>query len=333
MCAAILSVLLSTAADGPLAYLPPGAQILAGVNVERVLQSEIGQRFLSQFKAANPSFGQLGAAGFDPSRELKEIVVAANAATIQQRGLAILYGNFSRARCEQTGRARNAVSRTVQGVKVFTMDRNKDIALACPDDSLIFAGTTALVAAAIARRGSPDPALLEQARQLRAAHDIWVLADGAGLSQFSNGLPDRRQGDMAAQMMRNLRRISGGISLGDNIVLGIDLLAASAADATALAGALQMMSGIAAQQQQRSAVGGFLSALKLRAEGDTVRISMSVPQEEVVRAVQSAVSQVADQMKASVGLPAAPARPVSSEIKVYSSDGDMGVVTLPGPKK
>src|SRR5579863_6843189 len=69
------------AADPALLNLVmPDAKIFAGVNVERILASPIGKEIDSKIREGAPQFQEiLKQTGFDPRRDLKEILIAATA--------------------------------------------------------------------------------------------------------------------------------------------------------------------------------------------------------------------------------------------------------------
>ena len=76
-------VLPAKAADPQLVGLVmPDAQVLAGVNVEQAKVTPFGQYVLSQIRTSDPQFQELIAlTGFDPTRDVREVLVASNGGT------------------------------------------------------------------------------------------------------------------------------------------------------------------------------------------------------------------------------------------------------------
>src|SRR5438105_14844610 len=70
---------MACAADPALLNLVmPEARVLFGVNVARIVQSPIGKSMGSQLQRMNPEVQRiLSQTGFDPARDLEEILIAA----------------------------------------------------------------------------------------------------------------------------------------------------------------------------------------------------------------------------------------------------------------
>ena len=96
--AALLTALSGTlpAVDSQLLNLVmPDAKVLAGVNVAQAKGSPFGQYVLSQISAGNDGLAQMASVtGFDPSRDVNELLLASNGATGTHSGLATATGTF-----------------------------------------------------------------------------------------------------------------------------------------------------------------------------------------------------------------------------------------------
>src|SRR5579864_8433546 len=94
----ICAIGISSAADAQLlGLMMPDAKTLAGVNITQVLGSPLGQFLLAQAPLDDPNYQQfLQAAGFDPTRDISQIVAASSATPPQQQtGLVAIRGNFN----------------------------------------------------------------------------------------------------------------------------------------------------------------------------------------------------------------------------------------------
>ena len=87
---------IACAADPTLLNLVmPGARVFAGVNVERILASPIGKEIDSKIREAAPQFQEiLNQTGFDPRRDLKEILIVATAQGQNGPSLLLVRGSF-----------------------------------------------------------------------------------------------------------------------------------------------------------------------------------------------------------------------------------------------
>src|SRR5215831_10755875 len=103
MKAQLLSATLFTAFSGVLSaadpqllnLVMPDAKVLAGVNVEQAKGTQFGQYVLNQLQTTDADMQKLIAAtGFDPRRDVREVLVASDGAPQSKKGLALARGNF-----------------------------------------------------------------------------------------------------------------------------------------------------------------------------------------------------------------------------------------------
>ena len=101
----LLSLVLSASAifaadPALLSLVMPEARMVAGVDVERARDSFLGKKLMEQFNSKDREFGKFVAlTGFDPRRDLKEIIVATpNADTKNPPALVVLRGAFDMGR-------------------------------------------------------------------------------------------------------------------------------------------------------------------------------------------------------------------------------------------
>src|SRR2546426_4788 len=83
---------IASAADPQLLKLiMPEAKVVSGIDVDRVKGTPFGQFFLSQLPAADSGFNDFVAAtGFDPRRDIHEIVMASPADPQTRSGLLVV---------------------------------------------------------------------------------------------------------------------------------------------------------------------------------------------------------------------------------------------------
>src|SRR5689334_17576659 len=119
----ICAVLPARAADPQLLNLVmPDAKVLAGVNVDQAKTSAFGQYLIGQFNAqTDPKLQELIAAtGFDPTRDVHEILVATSGGTTQHTGLFLARGSFDPSRIAAFAASKGEVASEVyKGVTIL----------------------------------------------------------------------------------------------------------------------------------------------------------------------------------------------------------------------
>src|SRR3954465_15240393 len=82
-------------APQPLNRVMPDAKVLAGVNVDQAKTSPFGQYVLTQMHLQDAHLQEVTTlTGFDPTRDVHELLLATNGGTNTQSGLILARGNF-----------------------------------------------------------------------------------------------------------------------------------------------------------------------------------------------------------------------------------------------
>jgi len=143
--------------------------------VEQAKTSPFGQYVLAQVQPQQ--LMQIAAlTGFDPSKDVNELLVAGNGAA-QHSGLALVLGNFNVTAISALIATQKWSRKPITGVTIFE-NTQKEAGLAFLSSSIAAAGDLTNVKAAIDRVSSPSilPAsLLGEIGQLSAANDAWAL--------------------------------------------------------------------------------------------------------------------------------------------------------------
>src|SRR5690349_4676046 len=139
--ALIAGVLPAKAADPQLLILVmPDVKALAGVNVEQAKATPFGLYVLSQVQTNDKELKNLEAlTGFDPTRDVVELLVASNAATGEHKGLFLARGIFDSARITAAATAKGAVTEVYGGVTILE-DPKQTNGVAFLDNSVVVAG-------------------------------------------------------------------------------------------------------------------------------------------------------------------------------------------------
>ena len=267
----------------------PEAKIIGGMNAEQVRTSPFGQYLLREAQVHEKDLDELIAAtGFDPRRDIREVLFASTAEQRQQRepkkGLVLIRGVFEVPRILAAAQQKEATTEKYQGVDVLKNKRGSQW-VAFPDSTLAIAGDAANVQAAINRLSAPavlDSALAVKVNQLSTSQDVWAISLSPRMDLT---YPTPGQNGAFAKV----EQISGGLKLGTNAMLSAEAVATTEKDAAALADVVRLMANLARlntspQNQDFVAV---LESLNVQTEAKFVRASLSVPEEQLERLVDS----------------------------------------------
>jgi hypothetical protein len=271
------------AADPQLvALVMPDAKVLAGVNADLVKASPFGQFALTQGPFADPKFQQLVlATGFDPTRDIHEILFATTGDPGQHAGLALARGQFSIQQISDAVKAHGATVDNYKGVPMFTSPEGT-VSFAFLSSTLAIAGDPDNVTAAIDRRsssGKPDAALLAKANQLSLTEDAWVVST----APLPKGpAPGQLPGGLNLGPLSNLQQSSGGVKFGAVVQLTGEAVAQTAQDASSLADVVRLFSSLAQANHTgpASQFASLLQSLVVQTQGNTLRLSIAIPEDQ-----------------------------------------------------
>jgi len=288
----VFSGVMPAANSQLLGFVMPDVKVLADVNVTQAKGSPFGQYVLSQM-TANDSAGlqQLTSlTGFNPTQDVNEVMLASDAATGSHAGLAVAAGTFNVSSITAFATGHGSTTENYGGVTILE-DPKQTHGIAFLSGSLVAAGDIADVKAAIDRSKNPSilPAsLVTQVNQLSAANDAWGLTTVplSSLKQGSGALPPSAADLQNA--LQTVQSISGGVKFGATVTLTIQAQADNAQDATSLAGVVQFLANMAELQagQQNPQAATALQSLTATAQGNTVTIALSVPEDQFQQLVQ-----------------------------------------------
>lgn len=267
----------------------PDAKVVAGVNVLSAKSSPFGQYVLSQF-AGNANFAMFTTqVGFDPTKDVNEVLTASNGDKASPGGLAMATGTFNVSAITTAAVTQgNVVTETYNGVNL--LEDNKSVgAVAFLNSTLVVAGDIASVKAAIDRQSAPPalPAsLLSQIKTLSASEDAWfvsavpvssLIGPNSGVVAPGLGANAKTQLNVAQQ----IQSANGGVKFGANVTFTGQAQADNAQDATNLAGMLQLVANMlqlqASNNPQAAAIG---KALTVSSSGAAVSVSLTLPQDQ-----------------------------------------------------
>jgi len=290
----LLAAVAAFPADPALMKLVmPNARFIAGINMARVRQTPFGQWALAQFSASeDESFDQfVTASGFDPRKNLDEIIIAAPAAG-EGRRLIVARGAFTPARILALAHSAGAEVSSISGVDVIS---NGSAAAASPQstpmafsflsDTVALAGDPDSVRDAVARRASATGPARDIAAKVAAVSggaDAWFVST-VPVSELAQGLPGSNAGAaLKGEALKSIEQASGGVTFGRDVKFNGELITHTADDAASLSEVLRFLAGVVQLSQNRQGPGRApLDALTLTAEGNIVRLVLSIPESQL----------------------------------------------------
>ncbi len=291
---------------------PPDATTYAGINVEQAKTSPFIQFLLTQMPESNGLNKFITETGFDPRRDLSEVLIASSLPSIAppsvaanngalapapgvdaavMPGIIMAKGNFNIAQILATAaKDGEVIVSTYSGATFLTI--NKGQALAFVDGSTAIAGNVANVKAALDRRNGSaaiSPATMAKINQLSATEDFWTVSSG----NLGSYLPGMSLGSQSA-VLSSIQQASGGIKFGSSIQVTVQAIAGSEKDASSLGDlakfAVQMIAAQSSGANVPSTVVTLLKSLVVNTDGNAVNISLTVPEDQLESLFQMASS-------------------------------------------
>ena len=290
--ASLLSALPGSllAADPQLLKLVmPDAKAMSDVNVAQVKLTPFGQFALGQL--ANEDIQKLIAlTGFDPSKDLNELLCATNGTP--NTGIALATGIFDEGKIGALAAKDGAVTETYQGVTIL-VDPKKGNAVAF-FAGLMAAGDIANVKAAIGRQSAPttlSQSLMDEIRMLGNTEDAWALTTVSPASLHPvapTNKPETINGvTIPPNLFQQVQSGWAGVKFGSNITITAQAQTADATTATNLAGMLQLLQNFALMQaQQNPDLAAFAKSISVTATGTAVNFSASLPEDQFQKLMQ-----------------------------------------------
>jgi hypothetical protein len=271
----------------------PDAKVLAGVNVSQAKTSRFGLFVVSQLQAQNQRLSEVIAkTGFDPTRDLDQLLLASNGAQSNPSHLTLACGNFNPDTIGTAAKAAGSTSEVYNTVTIIENLKGGQAFAFLSRGTLAVAGSVADVKSAIDRQTAPvtpDAALLVAANQLSLNEDAWAvsLVPPPAINPPANA-PNTPA--IPSTVFQNVQQAQGGVKFGANVVLTAALQADTAQNAIALANVLQFVVNLGQMQaQQNSQAASALKSVTISTSGNTVNVTADVPEAQVEAVVESQI--------------------------------------------
>ena len=266
----LLGLRYAAAADDLPGYLPPDTKVVLGVQVRTIVDSlsqTLGAELRGQITAA---LAQTPLAGFDPLKDLDEILIASTGKGNNPPTLVVLRGRFDVPRLA-------AKAKPYQGVPVIDSGQPSQGVLALLDGATAIAGEPPMVRAAIDRQrkgAHPKFAWAGRTDSLRQKYAVWGVGD----------IPEKPKAAAGqAGPLDSLDRFEFGAAFSNGLELTADLHPRSPADLEKMAQTLRML--VAMIEAKAPASKG--SQFALSAGNGTLRLSVRIPQADLNQAMEA----------------------------------------------
>jgi hypothetical protein len=299
MKAQILTATLLTAFSGAMSaadpqllnLVMPDAKVLAGVNVEQAKGTQFGQYILNQIQTHDADMQKLATlTGFDPRRDVRELLVASDGTPGSKTGLAVAKGNFDVAKISALGTLHGVVTELYNGVTILEDPKSQEHGIAFPDSTTVIAGDIASVKGAIDRLKSPQPlpaAVIVKVNQWSNSQDAW----GVTTVPPSSLVPAPKNGTAGNPMQgafQNVQQAAGGVKFGAQVVFSGEAACDTAQNASTLSDVIKLLINIAQMQTGTDPTAAALvKSVTVTADASLVKVSSSLPEDVFQQMLQS----------------------------------------------
>src|ERR1017187_5854499 len=229
MKAQLLTATLLTAFSGALSaadpqllnLVMPDAKVLAGVNVEQAKGTQVGQYALNQLQTQDAQMQQLVAmTGFDPRRDVRELLVASDGTPGSKTGLALAKGTFDVAKITAAAALAGVATEVYSGFTILKDPKKQEAGIAFLDATTVAAGDIANVKGASDRLKTSQPlpaAVAVKVNQWSNSQDAWGITTVPPASLA----PPAKAGAANNPMMnagQNVQAAAGGVKFGALVV-------------------------------------------------------------------------------------------------------------------
>ncbi len=288
---------LAGAADSALlSMVMPDAKVLSGVQVDSARNSAFGRFVLSHMQLDDDNFKRsLSDAGFDPRRDLTEILMASNWSDANSRWLLLARGSFNIPKFTTAFATAGGTTATFLGVNIFS-GKPADSVVAFLDAGVAAMGDLDSVKGAIQRyqqHGSkPGSALIARVASLSAAHDFWFITL-VPVTEFAGAVPDPNLSQaMQGGMLQGITEASGGVKFGDVVQFSVQALTRTEKDAASLLEVVHFLSGLLKMNREKdvaaSQIGSLIDSLEAKARGNVVTLTLAVTEAQLDQIMNTA---------------------------------------------
>jgi len=289
-----LLVGLAPAADRQLMSLVMSdARMIAGVNVSQVMSSPFGQFVLAKMQQDNRDLERLTTlTGFDPRRDLTEVLVATQGNASKTSALVLALGKFDPDRIFDLVKESGQELKMHQNVRILA-GKSDNHAIAFLNSSIALAGTLDAVEGAIDRQQVPgvlNQDLADRVAKVSATQHAWMVS--LSPAALADNMPDpNMSGVMKGDVFKAIEMAVGGVIFGSSVQFSGEAIARTEKDATALADVVRFLAGLVRSNTSDSNLANMaslLDTLEVKAEARSMKLALVIPEDKLEKLIQSA---------------------------------------------
>jgi hypothetical protein len=291
MKAQILTATLLTAFSGTLSaadpqllnLVMPDAKVLAGVNVDQAKGTQFGQFVLNQLQTHDAQMQQLVTlTGFDPRRDVSELLVASDGVAGGKTGLALARGSFDVAKITAAATVAGVVTEVYNGFTILEEPKHQFAGIAFLDPTKVAAGDIASVKGAIDRLKTPQPlpaAVTVKVSQWSLSQDAWAITTVPPDSLVTTGNAPGAQNPLF-NAGKSVQAAAGGVKFGALVVFSGEAQCDTAQNAKTLGDVVQLLINMAQMQANLDpTAAALIKSVTVTASGNVLKIQASLPQD------------------------------------------------------
>ncbi|HTP35689.1 MAG TPA: hypothetical protein VMJ75_26100 [Candidatus Acidoferrales bacterium] len=270
----------------------PDAKVVAGVNVQQAKGTPFGQFILNQMQTSDAQVQALIAlTGFDPRRDVNELLVASDGAPQSHSGLALARGTFDVAMITAAATQHGAVTE-VYGTTTIIEDPKQEGGIAFLNSTTVAAGDITSVKGAIDRQTMAQPlpaAILVKINQWSTSQDAWGITTVPPSSLAPpNAIKNGGQNVPFAGAAQNVQQAAGGVKFGGIVVFSGEATTDTAQNAQTLGDLVKLMINLAQMQAGTDPnAAALIKSVTVNNSGNVVKVSASLPEDTFIQMLQS----------------------------------------------
>jgi hypothetical protein len=314
---ALVAARLVAAGDSALSFLPADTKVVIGIRVSAIRESALFKDAGTDAQKLSEDWTKLVAiAGFDPLRDIDEVLIFSSADNEKAGTLMAVRGRFNLERMA-------AGAERYQGVPLVggPSGQGGTSVVALLDATTAVVGEAPAVRAAIDRRGhgAPlDPKLAARVQSLAERFDIW-------------GTGERPEGFIAPTGKRedldSIDRFEFGIRISKGLEIGAEVHAKSSKDADKLAASLAMLQAMMIGREPAG------PKFDLQVKDGTIKLSLAVSEDDLKKAIAAQRSASASKVgTAPKGAPPVVGSKFTVGMPPDTNSNQTNVFVLPGKK-
>lgn len=285
------ALMLPAADPALLSLVPEGAKMIAGIDADRAMNSAFGQKLMAQIREDDRGFQEfLAQTGFDPRRDIREVVVAGT--EDKKQGIVLIRGAFDTAKIKAALLAHGAAAVQYQGVEIWSgAGKKSDGAIAILTSTLAVGGSDEMVKAALDRRaasGAAIPtALAAKINDWSSRYDAWFVSSGP------LGTKATKMGTLngAANFpVESILEAAAGLRFHSDLDVAAEMVMRSAQDATALADVIRFLASMVQMNAGQKGVDEntlkVLNTLQVSTAGAVASITLTVPEQTLEKMLE-----------------------------------------------